>query len=93
MTYSHIIIVLIIQIILGLSTGNWWYGVVFSSFYLGREITQAEYRWISKFGNGLRINMPWWGPFDLKVWNKVDSLLDWFVPFSISIIVAIVLSN
>lgn len=40
-----------------------------SGFYAGREITQAEYRWISKFGEGRRDNMPWWGGFDPQVWN------------------------
>jgi len=92
MTYSHVVVVMIVQGLLGLLTGNWWYGVVFSSFYIGREITQAEYRWIEKFGNGLRRNMPWWGPFDLKVWDKADQFLDCITPLIISVVIALLLS-
>ncbi len=49
-------------------------------FFIGREHTQAEYRWIDLFGHGKRINLPWWGGFDPKVWTKLDSWLDWVVP-------------
>lgn len=48
-------------------------------FYLGREHTQAEYRWIAQFVAGKRANMPWWGGFSWRAWN-LPSLLDWFVP-------------
>lgn len=49
-------------------------------FFLGRENCQAEYRWISTFGEGKRANLPWWGAFDFKVWGHVDSWLDWIAP-------------
>ena len=68
------------QAVIGLLTGNWYVGAaVGCTFFIAREHTQAEYRWIAKFGNGKRINMPWWGGFDPRVWDKA-SLLDWLVP-------------
>lgn len=54
-------------------------GLVGSTFFLAREHTQAEYRWIAKYGQGKRMNMPWYGGFDPKVWD-VGSLLDAIIP-------------
>lgn len=50
------------------------------SFFIGRELCQAEYRWISTYGAGLRANLPWWGCFDPRVWRSLDSTLDWVAP-------------
>ncbi|BEV00061.1 hypothetical protein [Novosphingobium olei] len=81
MTWSHLLQALVTQAAIGLATGNWWAGAAFgAAFFIGREITQAEYRWIEKFGECRRANMPWWGPFDLRVWAKADQWLDWIVP-------------
>ncbi|HCP0719288.1 TPA: hypothetical protein OCO68_003693 [Escherichia coli] len=49
------------------------------TFFIAREHTQAEYRWIEMFGHGKRMNMPWWGGFDPRVWD-VASLMDFSVP-------------
>lgn len=54
-----------------------------TAFYLGREFTQAEYRYISTYGNGKRANMPWYGGFLPKVWNT-KSILDWVLPLIVS---------
>lgn len=60
--------------------GNPWVGAAFgAALFIGREHAQAEYRWIERFGNGKRANMPWWGGFDYRVWD-LGSLLDWIVP-------------
>ncbi len=50
------------------------------AWFAAREHTQAEYRWIETYGQGLRANMPWWGGFDLRVWRKVDPWLDMLLP-------------
>ncbi|STF46169.1 ybl63 [Escherichia coli] len=56
--------------------GNWAYGAIAGcTFFIAREHTQAEYRWIEMFGHGKRMNMPWWGGFDPRVWD-VASLMD-----------------
>jgi hypothetical protein len=69
------------QTLIGLLSGNWWAGAAFgAALFIGREITQAEYRWIATYGDGLRANLPWWGSFDRRVWTHLDSWLDWLVP-------------
>lgn len=63
------------------------------AFYIGREITQAEYRWISSFGEGRRANMPWWGGLDLRVWNlksATDALGPIFAALALCILVSII---
>ncbi|MBO9580336.1 MAG: hypothetical protein J7498_05545 [Sphingobium sp.] len=67
--------------------GNWWLGVIASAFFFGREITQAEYRWIAAYGSGLRANMPWWGAFDPRVWN-LHSLTDCLLPLLLTAAIA-----
>lgn len=76
----HTLIVIVLQVIVGLITENWLIGgVAGAAVYIGREHAQAEYRWIETYGFGRRANMPWWGGFDLKVWNW-KSVVDWFLP-------------
>ena len=85
MYLEHIVLALIAQIIVGRLTGNWWAGAALASaYFVGREVTQAEYRWIELYGAGLRANMPWWGPFDLRVWTKLDQWIDWIGPVAVT---------
>jgi hypothetical protein len=80
-----------VQILIGLLTGNFWLGALAgSAIFIGREHAQAEYRWIEHLGGGLRANMPWWGGFDPKVWDR-HSLLGFLLPIGASILIAIVL--
>jgi hypothetical protein len=74
--------------IIGLLTGNWLAGALFSSgYFLGREMAQAEYRVIEKFYNGRRIKMPWYAPFERRAWDK-KSMIDWIVPAVVTIAIA-----
>lgn len=69
-----------IQCVVGLLCGMWGAGgAIGCMWFIAREHTQAEYRWIAQFGGGKRANMPWWGGFDRRAWN-LPSLLDWLVP-------------
>ncbi|HAV8839971.1 MULTISPECIES: hypothetical protein [Escherichia] len=78
--FIHAIASIIVQCFVGIITGYWAYGAIAGcTFFIAREHTQAEYRWIEKFGKGKRINMPWWGGFDPRVWD-VGSLLDFSFP-------------
>ena len=54
-----------------------------AAFYLGREVAQAEYRWIEAHG-GKRANCPWWCGFLPGAWNA-KSLLDWLLPLAASL--------
>ena len=92
---EHIIIAVLIQLVIGLLTGNWWAGAAAGSYlFIGREIAQAEHRWIKQLGNGKRENMPEWGGLDLKVWKwpeNSDSWLDWVLPAVTTVIIAILI--
>ncbi len=74
---EHALAALAIQVLVGLITRNWWAGGLLAcGYFIGRELAQAEYRWIEEFGNGLRANAPWWAAFDLRVWTKADQFAD-----------------
>jgi len=89
MYFEHAIAALIVQALIARLTRNWWAGAgVASAYFLGREIAQAEYRWIEQFGAHLRANMPWWGPLDLRVWPKLDQWIDWIGPIIATTLVA-----
>jgi hypothetical protein len=88
----HALISVLVQVAVGLLSGDWVIGgVVLAAFYVGRELTQAEYRWIEQYGWGLRSNMPWWGAFDRRVWG-VKSVLDFVLPALAVAVVAILRS-
>lgn len=81
---THVAIAIIFQIAVGLLCGRWGLAAITASaFFLGREITQAEYRWIAKFGAGHRANMPWWGGFDPAAWD-IKSLGDALLPLIVT---------
>jgi hypothetical protein len=62
---------LAVQALLAAVTGEWWAGAAAGAgLFAGREIAQAEYRWIERFGEGRRANLQWWGAFDPRVWDR-----------------------
>ena len=76
----HAAVSVALQVAVGLASGDWLSGGIAACiWFIAREHTQAEYRWIEKFGKGLRANMPQWGGFDYRVWNTA-SALDFIVP-------------
>jgi hypothetical protein len=87
----HILVTAIIQIAVGVATGNWWIGgLAVVSLYLGREHAQAEYRWIERYTlDKLRASMPWWGGFDLRVWDTFPRRLGLVGPVLVAIIIAL----
>ena len=91
---EHAIAALIVQAAIGLATRNWWAGAALpSGYFLGREIAQAEYRWIEQFGEGLRANLPWWGALDGRVWPRPDQTADWLLPILVTMGVAWVIDR
>ncbi len=76
----HAAVSVALQVAVGLASGDWLSGGIAACiWFIAREHTQAEYRWIERFGNGLRKNMPQWGGFDYRVWNAA-SALDFIAP-------------
>lgn len=89
---EHALAALAIQALIGLTTRNWWAGAALASgYFIGREIAQAEYRWIEQFGHGLRANLPWWGTFDPRVWPKPDQWADWIGPVVVTTLTATIM--
>ena len=87
---NHIIPALLLQLIL--SPFGWWIGAAAAiAYYLGREMAQAEYRIIQSRYAGKRANMPWYGAFKGRAWNR-KSLLDWLLPTIFVVLTAAVLS-
>jgi hypothetical protein len=79
------------QTIIGTRYSLWGVGGTLGClWFIAREHTQAEYRWIAMLGHGKRANMPWWGGFDLRVWDMA-SLLDWLVPMVACIAVYLII--
>lgn len=77
---THAAIAVVIQFAAGWLAGSWGVGgAIGCMWFIAREHTQAEYRWIAQFGSSKRANMPWWGGFDWRAWN-LPSMLDWMVP-------------
>ena len=90
---EHIALAVLIQVPVALLLRSWAAGTVAAcAWSLSRELTQAEYRWIEQFGGGLRANMPWWGGFDFRVWQRLDPWLDWLVP-SLAVVAIAVVAN
>jgi len=86
---AHILLALSIQAAIFVILRSWFAGAAAAcAWAISREITQAEYRWIEQFGAGRRVNMPWWGGLDPKVWQNPDPWLDWIVPCAAVILVA-----
>lgn len=76
----HAAIAVATQLIVWVVFANPWLGALLAcTWWIAREHTQAEYRWISRFAQGKRSNMPQWGGFDLRVWDMA-SVLDFAVP-------------
>lgn len=86
---DHIVLAVLIQLGIRLALRSWSAGAAAAiAWFVSREITQAEYRWIEHYGGGLRAHMPWWGGLDLRVWQYADPWLDWIVPSAVVVAIA-----
>lgn len=91
---EHAVVAAMIQTIVGWRTGNWWAGAALASgYFIGREVAQAEYRWIEQLGQGLRGNMPWHAAFDWRVWQNADRIADWLGPVIVTVGIALAASR
>lgn len=60
--------------------------ILVMTYFVGREIAQAEYRWIQRYGLGKRRNMPWWGPLDYRVWDSHSFWWNTILPLLVTIL-------
>ena len=85
---KHAAIAIVIQLLLW-PFGLWIGATAAAAFFIGREITQAEYRNIDNFYGGKRANMPWYGGFQKQAWTA-KGMLDWILPTALTIAIAFV---
>ena len=91
---GHLTIAVILQLCVALAFRSWAAGAATASAWtVSREVTQAEYRWIEHYGEGLRANMPWWGGLDYRVWQRTDPWLDLIVPCAVTVAIALLVSR
>jgi hypothetical protein len=77
---NHALIAVAVQVASGLWFGDWIAGAALAcTWFVAREHTQAEYRWIAKFGGGKRANLTAMGWADKRIWD-IGSVLDFAVP-------------
>jgi hypothetical protein len=87
---THILPALAIQLLL--SPFSWWAGALLAAgFYLGREHAQAEYRVIQTYYGGKRANMPWYGGFERRGWDR-KSILDFVLPIVATMVAVVIIS-
>ena len=82
----HIIVVVSTTLMAGLfgmSILGWLAG---SAFYLGREVSQAEYRWMEAAGKN-RAEMPWYEGFKIWKWCDKSIWLDLIIPTTAGMII------
>lgn len=67
---QHLLIAVLLQSFIGLVTGNWWAGAALASgIFIGREHSQAEYRWIEQVGEHRRVNLHPWDALEPRMWD------------------------
>ncbi|MCR5563997.1 MAG: hypothetical protein K6F46_11670 [Desulfovibrio sp.] len=80
----HALITLTVCFAIALLDLPFWMCAFPAVWYMGREYTQAEYRWIDEYGDGKRENMPWYAPLTPAAWT-VKGMLDWILPSLVSV--------
>lgn len=89
--FEHSLVAAAVQTLIGMLTGRWWIGGAMPScYFIGRELAQAEYRWIEQLGTGLRAEMPWHAAFDPRVWETADQIADWLGPVIVTLAIALI---
>ena len=90
--FIHAALALMIQVAIGLVTGNWIYGALIAGgLFWGREHAQKQYN-IAKQKHCTVKDLKWWEGGDMTKWSK-DSLLDFITPSVLTIIVWIISVN
>jgi hypothetical protein len=87
--FIHGAIALVIQAAVFIATLNPWYGFcIAAGLFWGREHDQKQHN-IAKQQKCTLKDLEWYEGADMTKWSK-DSLLDFFTPFFVTLIAAIV---
>ena len=80
----HSLITIAVCVVIALSGLPYWMCMMPAVWYMGREYSQAEYRYIEAYCYRKRENMPWYAPFLACSWT-VKGMLDWILPLLVSV--------
>ena len=81
--FEHALIAVILQVIFGLLTSNWFYGVFLAfGMFWSREHTSKQHDIAERDNVKLKELKPWEGT-NIFVWSE-DSRLDFIVPFVVT---------
>lgn len=87
---QHLLIAVLLQAFIGLTTGNWWAGAALAAgIFIGREHAQAEYRWIEQVGEHKRANLHPWDALEPKMWD----FHSWFWNLSLPIVAVLAIAG
>lgn len=89
---EHLLYTIVVGIIGFYFNNPIYFSLLAISFFVGREHTQAEYRWIETFGRGVRANMPWWATLDIRVWDFHSWFWNLLLPIGYVIGLSVVVS-
>ncbi len=89
---QHSLYAILFQTLGFLITSSLVPGAVFASgFFIGRELAQAENRYVKKHHNGNRpADMRWWKALTLDMWSIDSFFWDMLLPIGITIILILV---
>jgi len=86
--FVHAALALVIQAAVFILTLNPWYGFcIAAGIFFGREHDQKQHNIAKQLGCTLK-ELEWYEGADMTKWSK-DSLLDFFLPFTTTLIAAL----
>ena len=87
--FVHALMAVVLQCVIALITGNWWYGVFLSAgLFWGREHDQKQHNIAEATGRKVK-DLEWYEGANMTQWSK-DSVLDFVSPVVASTILAVV---
>lgn len=91
MKLLHTLMAIALQLAFGLTVGAWWpAAAAAAAYFIGREIAQAEYRWIERYGAGQRANMPALAIFRTPdIWSEKSWMWDAALPCAVVTVLAL----
>lgn len=89
---QHSLYAILFQALGFLITSSLVPGAIFASgFFIGRELAQAENRYVKKYYSGARPeSMRWWKALSLDMWSIESFFWDMLLPITITIIIILI---
>ena len=86
---EHAMMAAVLQLALGLATGNWFYGIALAAgLFWGREHAQKQDNIADARGVKVK-DLEWYEGANMKEWSQ-DSVMDFATPVVTTILIAII---